>query len=289
MKDKVSNVYVLFSLLSIVVMVIAQLTATVVYLLPLHDAIANILSGCIALILAYFLLKALNAKLLKVDFAFSRIPTIRFKPIWILSAFVLPIFVSALFFIFPGQFTNNNLPLDKKFTVLTSAVMLAGISAGVIEEVVFRGIIMTALEKRWNRTIAIFVPSVLFAVLHVLGRQLDFSSVLLLLISGTCVGVLFSLITIQSGSIWNSVIVHVVWNTIVIGGIVTIGTTNSPDSMYSYVLDSRSLFLTGGDFGIEASSISIAGYIVFSMLALFLMRRHPSLHTEPNGKRQNEE
>ena len=38
---------------------------------------------------------------------------------------------------------------------------------GIVEEVVFRGFIMTALERRWNRWAAVLLPSVLFGLVHI--------------------------------------------------------------------------------------------------------------------------
>lgn len=47
-------------------------------------------------------------------------------------------------------------------------------------------------------------------------------SILLLLVAGTSVGIMFSLIVYESGSIWCSALVHGTWNIIMIGGILTI-------------------------------------------------------------------
>ena len=43
--------------------------------------------------------------------------------------------------------------------------------------------------------------------------------------------------------------------------------------LFSYVLDTRSFLLTGGDFGVEASVPALAAYLLFAALALGLMRR----------------
>ena len=48
-------------------------------------------------------------------------------------------------------------------------------------------------------------------------------SCLLVIIAGTMVGVMFSMIVIESGSVWNSGIVHAIWNVVIIGGGLAIG------------------------------------------------------------------
>jgi len=44
--------------------------------------------------------------------------------------------------------------------------------------------------------------------LHIVGSDLDLISIVQLIIAGTLVGILFSLIAIESNIIWNSAIVH---------------------------------------------------------------------------------
>lgn len=136
------------------------------------------------------------------------------------------------------------------------------------EELIFRGVIMSALEYRWGKGIAIIVPSVIFGALHILGNELDILSTIQLLIAGSIVGILFSLVTYESGSIWCSALIHGAWNTIMIGGILHIGMAVDETSVFNYVLDSKSFFITGGDFGVEASIVSLLGCSPFSEFKL---------------------
>ena len=55
---------------------------------------------------------------------------------------------------------------------------------------------------------------------------------------------MFSMIAIESGSVWNSGIVHAIWNVVIIGG----------------------------EFGIESSVISLFGYIIVAGIAFFMIR-----------------
>lgn len=41
---------------------------------------------------------------------------------------------------------------------------------------------------------------------------------LLVALAGTLSGIMFSLIAVKSGSVWNSGIVHAIWNIIIVGG-----------------------------------------------------------------------
>lgn len=57
------------------------------------------------------------------------------------------------------------------------------------------------LKERWNIWIAVIVPSVLFGLVHVIGMDFSLGSCLLVILAGTMVGIMFSLIEIESGSV----------------------------------------------------------------------------------------
>ena len=53
------------------------------------------------------------------------------------------------------------------FNTLSAGGAFTGIAAGFVEEMVFRGVILNALKKRWNIKVAVIVPSMLFGIVHV--------------------------------------------------------------------------------------------------------------------------
>lgn len=69
--------------------------------------------------------------------------------------------------------------------------------------------------------------------------------------------------------VWNSGIVHAIWNIVMIGGGLAIGQKADQFSVMTYVLDAKSFAVTGGEFGIEASVISLMGYIIVTGVAFF--------------------
>ena len=109
---------------------------------------------------------------------------------------------------------------------------------------------MTAIERRWNKYAAVLIPSLIFAMSHAIGAELDAAGMIQLVAAGSLVGILFSLVTYESGSVWNSALIHAVWNFLIVGGIFNIGTS-----------------------GIEASAFSVIGYAVFSAAALWMIMR----------------
>ena len=117
------------------------------------------------------------------------------------------------------------------------------------------------------------LPSFIFGALHLTGmEEFDVMSVLLLLSGGTLVGIMFSLIRLQSGSVFASAIVHGLWNIIIIGGIIDISSQPWEQALIQYRITSGNMLLTGGSFGIEVALPAIIGYAVVSMIALFMIQ-----------------
>ena len=248
----------------------AQLAASVFYLTGISVGICNIIAGIIYILLSYFLLNVLVSKYIKKDIKILHI-TVNVK--WILAAFVLPVIVKGIFLLLPGEFVSSGMDKNQIFNTLSSGIVFTGIAAGLVEEMVFRGIIMSLIRERWNTKAAILVPSVLFASVHILGMNFSALSCILVLSAGTMAGIMFSMIAMESDSVWNSGIVHSIWNIIIIGGGLGISEKANEYSVMTYVLDSKSFAITGGEFGIEASVIALIGYIVVTLIAFVMIKR----------------
>lgn len=216
-------------------------------------------------------------KMLKMPLSDFRIQKPKSMFVWILCAVLLPISISCYFiFLTPGTFTVANYDSERITRNIVNAVLRTCFVAGITEELIFRGFIMRLLETRWNKQIAIILPSILFGFLHVFNiENPNIVDILQLLVTGTLVGIMFSMIAYQSGSIWLVAIVHGIWNLIIVGGILEISI--EPSSMFSYALKSNSTLLTGGAFGIESSLPAIIGYGVMIIIAWLLQRRSSTM------------
>lgn len=264
-------------LFSIVILVIAQLLAFSISEIPLRlgipSSLCNIIAGILYVALTLFGVNILSNKVLKVSLLELRIPKFSLKGIWVIAAVLMPMIVLILSMITGGHWKINLFGTETTLEIITSAIVFYGLAAGIVEEVVFRGVIMGCLERRFHIWIAVIIPSILFGVVHIIGNELDFLSVIQLLIAGSIVGILFSLVAYESNSIWNNAMIHAVWNMVIIGGILHIGSEADGNSILNFVLKNKSFLISGGDFGIEASVISILAYLIFIILSVVLLKK----------------
>jgi len=271
-KKAISTSFVAIFIL-IITQIIAQSIASMFVIIKIPTGICNIIAGIIYAGLTYLILKMFISKIIKLPTSDFGMPKFAIKIRWILIAVLLPFVIKGSYLlIFNGKYVSSNMKGNQMFNTLSAGVAFTGIAAGFVEEMVFRGVILNALKKRWNIKVAVIVPSMLFGIVHVLGQDFSIGSCLLVIIAGTMVGVMFSMIAIESGSVWNSGIVHAIWNVVIIGGGLAIGEKMDKYSIMTYVLNSKDFAITGGEFGIESSVISLFGYIIVAGIAFFMIK-----------------
>lgn len=227
----------------------------------------HIAGGLLYAVLAYLMAWLFCTKYLKTKLSVFLIPKCRIQVKWAVAAVLLPMLVTVVYLFLPGGFIVNPLDTGTKLAFVTRGIFVAGLGAGIVEEMLFRGLLMNAVIQKWGKTAGILAPSLLFASLHIIGMNFSLLSCVQVLVAGTLVGVMFSLIALEGHSIWNSAVVHAVWNMIIIGGGLTVGTEVNEYAACSYVLETRAFLLTGGEFGIESSVVSILGYLLVGLAA----------------------
>lgn len=131
---------------------------------------------------------------------------------------------------------------------VATTIFMGSIAVPIVEEMCFRGIMMQLLEQAFSRKVAILGPSVFFGLVHLLNGAANPLTALQLLIAGTLVGSLFSLATLQTGSILSSIVVHSLWNLLT-----------------SIFLFDNQTSLFGGEYGVDVSPVASS-----------LSRRHSS-------------
>lgn len=260
----------------IIAQVLAQLVASLFVLVKVPEGICNIIAGIIYVGSAFVLLRLFSKKLLKIKMENLGMPRFLIKAKWIIVGILLPVIVKAVYLLFfTGKYVSSGMNGNQIFSTLSAGIAFTGIAAGFVEEMIFRGVILNLLKEKWNIKVAVLIPSVLFGLVHIIGMDFSIISSLLVLIAGTMVGIMFSIIAIESGSVWNSGLVHSLWNIIIIGGGLSISEKADEYSVMTYVLDSKVFAFTGGEFGIESSMIALLGYIIVTLAVIYMVKKKP--------------
>jgi membrane protease YdiL (CAAX protease family) len=155
----------------------------------------------------------------------------------------------------------------------------AAVAAALMEEIVFRGIVFRLTEAAFGTTIAIAASAALFGVAHAVSPNPTLVALVAIAVEA---GILLALAYVVTRRLWFAIGIHAGWN-FAQGGIfglavsghrsegLLLGRTSGPD------------WLTGGEFGPEASVISIAICLVASGLLFSYARRRSLLVPRARG------
>ena len=239
--------------------------------LPIRDLYSILrMLGC--LIFTYLLFWLYTIKILRFKMENFRI-TLSIKKWAFLYAVILPFFVIICYLII-GNSTMTALNTGEIIAAVSYSA-IAALKAGVLEEMLFRGYILKLLELKWGKVVAVLLPSFLFSLMHIPSMdEFSVAGISLLVISGTLVGIMFSLITYKGNSISNSSLLHAVWNFVFVTDMIHITTAEGiyGEPIFSIIIPSDHVLVTGAGFGVEASIIAITGYL-FVCGAVLLRRK----------------
>ncbi|WP_199200416.1 CPBP family intramembrane glutamic endopeptidase [Alkalicaulis satelles] len=107
-------------------------------------------------------------------------------------------------------------PLSAGFLAMLGFIGLVFLIQGAVEELVFRGWLMSALAARWGVRAGVLVSSLIFMIfhVHVFASGLAFGSLALATIG--LMGLVFALASLLRGSIWEAAGAHGVFNALAV-------------------------------------------------------------------------
>ena len=71
-------------------------------------------------------------------------------PFWIIAAFAMPLLVILIYQLFAGTWQQSTLEAETLKQLVAGSVAYLGLATGIVEETVFRGIIMSSVEYAWS-------------------------------------------------------------------------------------------------------------------------------------------
>ncbi|MGD6886929.1 CPBP family intramembrane glutamic endopeptidase [Staphylococcus shinii] len=258
------------SIILFIISVLAQNLGILWHIFSLYS-LEYLLHGLTYLIVTIGLVNLLVKKGLKNKLPYYRITTFKICPLCLILGLLLPIIVITVYFVFiSGDIIVTQFASKKEYIeMLISLIFITGIVAPIVEEITFRGILLKYIEDKSNSIFAIILTSVLFSFVHLFNGKLVGIDFYLLIIAGTIAGIMYGIACYMYQSIWASILLHMFWN---IGGIFVITNSKEDYGILQYLINSSNVFITGGDYGIDASIISILSYMLVIIILLFRKR-----------------
>lgn len=173
-----------------------------------------------------------------------------FNPMLILWGFVLVlitgIVIEPVLNLFPESFLEllNNMGANGGWSVLMLAVL-----APVMEEVLFRGILLEAVREKYSSGRAIVVSALMFGVIHIIPQQV---------VNAFVIGLILGFIYVRTNSLWPVIIIHALNNAMAYvimqwsdGANITVRSLIENDTIYAVV------------YGVALAVFATSGYMVW--------------------------
>lgn len=110
--------------------------------------------------------------------------------------------------VFPEQEHELIRMLKSSRSAVIALAILAAFSAPLVEEVIYRGVLFSAFQKKYGMPVAFTLVTLLFAVVHVPQYLPSFSTIFLL----TLLSVTLTFLRVYSGNLLPAFILHTVFN-----------------------------------------------------------------------------
>ncbi|MBF0813548.1 CPBP family intramembrane metalloprotease [Staphylococcus saprophyticus] len=255
------------SIILFIISVLAQNIGILWHMFSLYT-LEYLLHGLTYLIVTIGLVNLLVKKGLKNKQSYYRITTFKICPLCLILGLLLPIIVVTVYFMFiSGDMIITQFASKQEYIeMIISVLFISGIVAPIVEEIIFRGVLLKYIEDKTNIFVAIISTSVLFSLVHLFNGKLVGLDFYLLIIAGTIAGIMYGIACYKYSSIWASISLHMFWN---IGGIFVITNSKEDYGIIQYIINSSNVFITGGDYGTDASIISIVSYTLVIVVLLF--------------------
>lgn len=189
-----------------------------------------------------------------------------------MAALAVPLAADAVYFIFTkGEFKTGCCTQDGLVSILFHEVFSSGFRTALTEGMIFRGMLFHIMQKGFGNKAGILISSFFYAAASFIfynsfaWNESDYLETFLL---AFLMGLAFTLITFETGSVWLSVVIHFLYNSLSGNSyILHIDTRQDFPAIFTYTVRS------GGKFFTDIPTPSIAVFLVLVILALIHMKK----------------
>lgn len=143
-------------------------------------------------------------------------------------------------------------------------LFMAGFQAGIVEEILFRGILYRYVEELLGSWVAVATSALLFGFAHAMNPGATILSSVAIAIEA---GILFAALYALTRNLWLLIGLHFAWN-VTQGLLYDISVSGVDVHGWIRTSPTGSDLISGGDFGVEASLVTV---VLLGGLAVYLL------------------
>ncbi len=152
---------------------------------------------------------------------------------------------------------------------VVAAPFAAAVSAGFVEELLFRGILFRIVESAAGSWLALALSAVVFGLLHLLNAHASLQGAVAIMLEA---GILLAAAFMATRGLWLPIGLHIGWN-FTQGGILGLAVSGTPTAGALQGQLSGPDWLSGGMFGAEASVVAVILCLIAAAVLLRVAQR----------------
>lgn len=234
---------------------------------PLHRALSMLSMQVLPMVISYIVLVLVVERRRMRELSLRTLPT--YGAAGFLAGFVIFSIVVGLLWLF-GSYHVLGINADVNWL---PAVLVAGVGAGIGEEIITRGVLFRIVEEGLGTWWALAISAVFFGGAHIFNPSATLWSSAAIAIEA---GLLLALVFHVTRTLWACIGLHAAWNITqgTIYGIPVSGTDAK-----GWLVSSRTGpdWLSGGTFGAEASVVALVVCTSVSIVLLVIALRRRSM------------
>lgn len=234
---------------------------------PVQHALANLSSQLLPTLVAYLILVKLVERRRVDELAPRDIPAFGTAGL-VIGAVLFSLVVAVLWLAGSYHVTGTNPQVD-----WLPAVLVAGIGAGIGEEIVARGVLFRIVEEGLGSWWALVISALFFGAAHIANPAATLWSSAAIAVEA---GVLLALLYALTRSLWTCIGLHAAWN-IMQGTVYGIPVSGTKANGWLVSYRTGPDWLSGGAFGAEASVVALAVCLTLSAILLVVALRHHAI------------
>lgn len=210
-----------------------------------------------------------------------RILPIRLKSkLWVPASLIVCLLLLVIYIFVSEWLLMLDLPRSTALTLWVQGIAYFTIGSPIVEGILL-AMLLKIGEESFGRVGAVIYAAIGFTLFYLPNMSSLSGAALLMFGAATGLNLLAQvLIILESGSVWNSVFFHGMWNLFLASGIVYIGPLGNQNAIFVIPMDQKSILLTGGAASCQSSILAMI------MLGILILLAGDSLYRKTRDQQE---
>jgi len=149
--------------------------------------------------------------------------------------------------------------------------ILVNLTVAISEEIIFRGFLLTGLEKAWGKTVSLGIMALFFSAIHLGVLEANETNTILFIILLSVPGLILGWIYFQTRSLWIPIGIHFAWN-FMQDEFYNLPGKGAANLIGAITSQNGPSWIVGTNYGIEVGLLGVVAMVLIGVIVRWVMR-----------------